>query len=173
MHFRGWKRVTVYLLTYPHTAAEHWTQPHHSCRTWIWAWCCASIQASVYNFKQYWVVYQVCPSDWLTDSIAGVPHCRLGMLGSIDANTGSPDLGWDTDQFPMDIKNATLVMKVCAGYTYCVQSPYMYYIISCPRLYWRQVGWHPGDSTLTAKCVVNPLHWKTCSLPTLVRSAST
>ena len=38
---------------------------------------------------------------------------RLGMLGSIDANTGSPDLGWDTDQFPMDVKNATLIMKVC------------------------------------------------------------
>ncbi|KAK3580940.1 hypothetical protein CHS0354_006965 [Potamilus streckersoni] len=35
----------------------------------------------------------------------------FGMLGSIDSNTGSPDLGWDTDQFPMDIKNATLVMK--------------------------------------------------------------
>lgn len=23
MHFRGWKRVAVYLLTYPNTAAEH------------------------------------------------------------------------------------------------------------------------------------------------------
>ncbi len=34
------------------------------------------------------------------------------MLGSVDANTGSPDLGWDTDQFPMDVKNATLVTKV-------------------------------------------------------------
>ena len=34
------------------------------------------------------------------------------MLGSIDANTGSPDLGWDTDQFPMDVKHSTLVMKV-------------------------------------------------------------
>lgn len=34
-----------------------------------------------------------------------------GMLGSIDANTGSPDLGWDTDQFPMDIRNCTMVMK--------------------------------------------------------------
>ena len=33
------------------------------------------------------------------------------MLGSIDANTGSPDLGWDTDQFPMDVKSATLIMK--------------------------------------------------------------
>ena len=41
------------------------------------------------------------------------------LLGSIDANTGSPDLGWDTDQFPMDIKNCALVMKVgqrgCGG----------------------------------------------------------
>jgi xylose isomerase len=35
----------------------------------------------------------------------------FGMLGSIDANTGSPDLGWDTDQFPMDVKNCTLIMK--------------------------------------------------------------
>ncbi|KAI8485439.1 hypothetical protein Bbelb_368020 [Branchiostoma belcheri] len=33
------------------------------------------------------------------------------MLGSIDSNTGSPDLGWDTDQFPMDVKNCTMVMK--------------------------------------------------------------
>lgn len=37
---------------------------------------------------------------------------RFGMLGSIDANTGSPDLGWDTDQFPMDVRNCTVVMKV-------------------------------------------------------------
>ncbi|XP_029957786.1 xylose isomerase-like [Salarias fasciatus] len=36
----------------------------------------------------------------------------LGMLGSVDSNTGSPDLGWDTDQFPMDVRNTTLVMKV-------------------------------------------------------------
>nr|CAH0112826.1 unnamed protein product [Daphnia galeata] len=34
----------------------------------------------------------------------------LGILGSIDANTGSPDLGWDTDQFPMDIRACTAVM---------------------------------------------------------------
>ncbi|RXG52619.1 Xylose isomerase [Armadillidium vulgare] len=33
------------------------------------------------------------------------------LAGSIDANTGSPDLGWDTDQFPMDVRNTTLVMK--------------------------------------------------------------
>jgi len=33
-----------------------------------------------------------------------------GMLGSIDSNTGSPDLGWDTDQFPMDLKDATMIM---------------------------------------------------------------
>ena len=29
----------------------------------------------------------------------------LGVLGSIDANTGSSDLGWDTDHFPMDIRS--------------------------------------------------------------------
>ncbi|KAJ3363865.1 hypothetical protein HDU91_002838 [Kappamyces sp. JEL0680] len=34
-----------------------------------------------------------------------------GMLGSIDANTGDPLLGWDTDQFPSDVKKTTLVMK--------------------------------------------------------------
>ena len=42
-------------------------------------------------------------------------HCvyvasKLGMLGSIDANTGTEGLGWDTDQFPMDLKNNTLLM---------------------------------------------------------------
>ncbi|CAD5126171.1 DgyrCDS14337 [Dimorphilus gyrociliatus] len=35
---------------------------------------------------------------------------EFDMLGSIDANTGSPDLGWDTDQFPMDVKSCTLIM---------------------------------------------------------------
>jgi len=36
---------------------------------------------------------------------------EMGFLGSIDSNTGSPDLGWDTDQFPMDVKNCTMVMR--------------------------------------------------------------
>ncbi|XP_014776218.1 xylose isomerase [Octopus bimaculoides] len=35
----------------------------------------------------------------------------FGMLGSVDSNTGSPELGWDTDEFPMDVKNTTFVMK--------------------------------------------------------------
>lgn len=34
------------------------------------------------------------------------------MLGSVDSNTGDVLLGWDTDQFPMDVKKATLVMQV-------------------------------------------------------------
>jgi len=34
---------------------------------------------------------------------------RYDMLGSIDSNSGDPLLGWDTDQFPMDVKKATLV----------------------------------------------------------------
>jgi len=37
---------------------------------------------------------------------------RYGFLGSIDSNTGDPLLGWDTDQFPMDVKKATLTMLV-------------------------------------------------------------
>jgi xylose isomerase len=33
-----------------------------------------------------------------------------GMLGSIDANQGDLLIGWDTDQFPTDLYNATLCM---------------------------------------------------------------
>ena len=33
-----------------------------------------------------------------------------GMLGSLDINQGDPNLGWDTDQFPTNIYDASLVM---------------------------------------------------------------
>lgn len=33
-----------------------------------------------------------------------------GALGSVDANQGDPNLGWDTDQFPTDVKDATYAM---------------------------------------------------------------
>ncbi len=33
-----------------------------------------------------------------------------GLLGSIDANSGDPLLGWDTDQFNTDVKELTLAM---------------------------------------------------------------
>ncbi len=33
-----------------------------------------------------------------------------GAFGSIDANSGDPNLGWDTDQFPTDVKTAALCM---------------------------------------------------------------
>lgn len=33
-----------------------------------------------------------------------------GMLGSIDANQGDPLLGWDTDEFPCNVYDATLAM---------------------------------------------------------------
>jgi xylose isomerase len=33
-----------------------------------------------------------------------------GMLGSVDANRGDPMLGWDTDQFPLDLYDTTLCM---------------------------------------------------------------
>jgi xylose isomerase len=35
-----------------------------------------------------------------------------GVLGNIDANTGDPQTGWDTDQFLTDPREATLVMGV-------------------------------------------------------------
>jgi xylose isomerase len=38
-----------------------------------------------------------------------------GALGSIDANTGDPMLGWDTDQFPTDIYLTTQTMLVVLG----------------------------------------------------------
>ncbi len=37
---------------------------------------------------------------------------RYGMLGSVDANSGDTLLGWDTDQFPMDPREATMIMRV-------------------------------------------------------------
>jgi xylose isomerase len=35
-----------------------------------------------------------------------------GLFGSIDANRGDARLGWDTDQFPNDVAEATLLMTV-------------------------------------------------------------
>ena len=32
------------------------------------------------------------------------------MLGSIDANEGDPNLGWDVDRFPVDVYSATYAM---------------------------------------------------------------
>lgn len=34
----------------------------------------------------------------------------LGILGSVDANRGDPQLGWDTDQFPNSVEENALVM---------------------------------------------------------------
>ncbi|OOF79206.1 xylose isomerase [Rodentibacter caecimuris] len=36
--------------------------------------------------------------------------CALDIFGSIDANRGDPQLGWDTDQFPNSVEENTLVM---------------------------------------------------------------
>jgi xylose isomerase len=37
---------------------------------------------------------------------------KYGMLGSIDSNTGDELLGWDTDQFPMNVKQAMMTMWI-------------------------------------------------------------
>jgi xylose isomerase len=34
----------------------------------------------------------------------------LGLFGSVDANRGDPQLGWDTDQFPNSVEENTLIM---------------------------------------------------------------
>lgn len=34
------------------------------------------------------------------------------MLGSIDSNTGDPMLGWDTDQFPMNVQDTAAIMGI-------------------------------------------------------------
>ena len=34
----------------------------------------------------------------------------LGLFGSIDANRGDPQLGWDTDQYPNSVEEMTLIM---------------------------------------------------------------
>ncbi len=37
--------------------------------------------------------------------------CRInGVFGSVDANQGDPNLGWDTDNFPTDVYSTTLTM---------------------------------------------------------------
>jgi len=35
-----------------------------------------------------------------------------GLLGSIDANRGDPQNGWDTDQFPTDLYQTTEAMMI-------------------------------------------------------------
>lgn len=37
---------------------------------------------------------------------------KYGFLGSIDANTGDELLGWDTDQFPMNVKQTMLTALI-------------------------------------------------------------
>lgn len=38
--------------------------------------------------------------------------CAHNIFGSIDANRGDPQLGWDTDQFPIDIRETAQVLYV-------------------------------------------------------------
>ena len=37
---------------------------------------------------------------------------QYGMLGSVDSNTGDTLVGWDTDQFPMDVLKTTAIMSI-------------------------------------------------------------
>lgn len=44
-----------------------------------------------------------------------VVAAEFGFLGSIDANTGDSSLGWDTDQFPMQLKDCAALVNVIMG----------------------------------------------------------
>ena len=37
---------------------------------------------------------------------------KFGMLGSVDCNTGDTLVGWDTDQFAMNIRDTTKAMQI-------------------------------------------------------------
>lgn len=95
---------------------EHRAQPHHPGRTLVRARHRHGLRVScLHCYPKFVSIAATCVATFffLLD--------RFGMLGSVDSNTGSPDLGWDTDQFPMDIRNTTLVMKVgsfCFDFTF-------------------------------------------------------
>ena len=68
---------------------------------------------------------------------------KYDMLGSVDSNTGDPLLGWDTDQFPMDIKKCALTMQIVL----------------------EQQGLEPGGLNFDCKeCDVKAQIWKICLL---------
>ena len=67
-----------------------------------------------------------------------------GMLGSIDANRGDYQNGWDTDQFPIDNFELTQAMMQII----------------------RNGGFGNGVQTSMPRPVATPPTWKTFSLPT-------
>ncbi len=42
-----------------------------------------------------------------------------GLLGSIDANRGNAQNGWDTDQFPVDLYDCVEAMWSCCARAGC------------------------------------------------------
>jgi len=64
-----------------------------------------------------------------------------GIFGSIDFNRGGPQNGWDTDQFPNDLRETTLAS---------------YYIL-------KGGGFKTADQILIPKCGGNPAMQKICS----------
>src|SRR5579875_588643 len=72
---------------------------------------------------------------------------RFGMLGSIDSNTGDPLLGWDTDQFPMDIKKAALTMLVSSQFFIASLMKFFFFF----KIVLRQKGLAPGGLNFDCK----------------------
>lgn len=75
--------------------------------------------ATVYGFlKEFGLEHEICVNlEANHATLAGhsfhhevATAISLGIFGSIDANRGDPQNGWDTDQFPNSVEELTLVM---------------------------------------------------------------
>jgi xylose isomerase len=75
--------------------------------------------ASVYAFLQRYDLEQEIKLNIEVNHATlaghGVQHelqyaASCGLLGSVDANRGDPQLGWDTDQFPCSVEELTLAL---------------------------------------------------------------
>ncbi|CAL5375133.1 unnamed protein product [Camellia sinensis] len=84
--FKGWVSHVGYTNCAMNT--EHFHRMGHKCE----------IKGGSHN---WWT--HICHHELETARING-------LLGNIDANTGDPQIGWDTDQFLTDIGEATMVM---------------------------------------------------------------
>ena len=51
---------------------------------------------------------------------------KYGMLGSVDCNTGDPLVGWDTDQFAMDIKKCVSLVAIFRMPRFCANVILLY-----------------------------------------------
>jgi xylose isomerase len=111
--------------------------------------------STVYGFKQFGLEKEIklnIEANHATLAGHSFHHeiataIALGLFGSVDANRGDPQLGWDTDQFPNSVEENALVM----------------YEIS------KRAASPPAASTLMRKCAVRAPTNTICSMVILAR----